>query len=353
MKLEDFDIFPKIQEDQIRQTAQSGSLTIICIVVMSYLALVQSWQFFATPPRQRLRVDETPLATTAGGILDRGRLRKIQINFDLTLPSLPCAFVNFGALDTFKEMHNEAFAQVKLRRLDRAGNVIKSKNKALVAVSECGSCYGASGGCCNTCKDVKKAFKAKGRAPPPLSTIEQCKGKELEYEVIKNEQCRIYGTLTVPPVTGLFYIAPGDTYGARARHVEDYLAMNLTVDDFNLSHRIASFYVGESGQDEKILDNTVCVQKEKGRLKSLYFIRSIREKVRSSDIYRSTVQHYDRYREGSSGKFPGIFFYYSTAPIVVEYKRDVSFLHFVVDLMAILGGIFSLGVLVDHFISGR
>ena len=28
--------------------------------------------------------------------------------------------------------------------------------------SECGSCYGAKNGCCNTCEDVRAAYEAKG-----------------------------------------------------------------------------------------------------------------------------------------------------------------------------------------------
>jgi hypothetical protein len=154
-------------------------------------------------------------------------------------------------------------------------------------------------------------------------------------------------------VKGVFYIAPGDTYGARAKHVADYNAMGLTIDSFNMSHRIAEFRVGDRGIDNNVLDKVVKVQKEKGRLKAMYFVKSIRERVRAGNVFRTSVHHYDRYREGASGKFPGVFFYYEVAPIIVEYKRDVSFLHFVVDLMAILGGIFSLGILLDHFITGR
>jgi hypothetical protein len=130
--------------------------------------------------------------------------------------------------------------------------------------------------------------------------------------------------------------------------VEDYLAMNLTIDDFNLSHKISSFYVGDKDTHQGLLDKVSKVQKQHGRLKVVYFVRAMREKGGSGDDYRATVTQYERYREGNSSKFPGIFFHYDVSPVVVEYKRDVSVLHFLVQLMAILGGIYSIASLLDR-----
>jgi hypothetical protein len=85
----------------------------------------------------------------------------------------------------------------------------------------------------------------------------------------------------------------------------------------------------------------------------LYFASTIREKTGDGEVWRTRIHHYDRYREGTSGKFPGIFLFYDFAPIIVEWKRDVSLLHFLVNLMAIIGGIYSLGLLIDTIVNGR
>jgi hypothetical protein len=77
----------------------------------------------------------------------------------------------------------------------------------------------------------------------------------------------------------------------------------------------------------------------------------IREKVGRGEVFRTRIHHYERYREGASGKYPGAFFFYDLAPIIVEWKRDVSLLHFLVDLMAILGGVYSLGMFLGHLLS--
>ena len=349
MPFKDLDIFPKMREDYTKRRNNSGALTIFCLGLMAYMFVSSFVSYLATPPKQRLRVDETPFPTKDGA-LDFERLPRVPIHFDVFLPSLPCPFVNFGVMDTFKEFYDDAFARVKMHRIDRNGNKIKTDFSNLSPASECGSCYGAASGCCNTCKDVRRAFKAKNRVPPPLHTIEQCKGKDVEYQRIKDEHCRIHGTVSVPPISGVFFIAPGDSYGARSQHIADYLAMNLTVDDFNMTHRIDKFFVGDQDPGDRVLDGVTKVQERHGRMKALYYVRVVREKRSAGELYRASVTHYERYREGESAKFPGIFFSYDVSPIVVEYKRDTTFLRFLVDLMSIMGGIFSIGVLIDHTI---
>jgi hypothetical protein len=350
MKLQDLDIFPKLHGEYRRQTTPSAIITLTCIALMSYLFISSFLEYFLNPPRQRLRVDESPLPTNSDSVLEPEKLPKLEIHLDIILAALPCSFVNFGVIDAFKDTHDEAFTRVKLRRLDGGNNTIP-KPPPKPAVTECGSCYGAAQGCCNTCKEVKRAFKAKGRLPPPLSTIKQCQGEATEYAAIKGEKCQIYGTIVVPRTKGVVYIAPGDVYGARSSHVADYAAMGLTIDDFNLSHGVNSFFIGETDGGGQGINGAVKIQREKGRFKAMYFASAIREKTQAGEIYRTRIHHYERYREGSSGKFPGIFFFYDLAPVIVEWKRDVSFLHFLVNLMAILGGIYSLGMFLDHILN--
>jgi hypothetical protein len=351
MKIERFDIFPKLREDYSRRSGRSGIITVLCVLLMSYLFVSQCTAFFLTPPKQRLRVDDSPFPTDEHSVLDVDRLPKMEIHFEILLPSLPCPFVNFGIIDGFKESHDNAFARVKLRRLDRQNRLIDTNWESKPYAVSCGSCYGASGGCCNSCKEVRRAFKARGRAPPPLSMIDQCRGSEIEYQMIKDEQCRVSGTVVAPPIASTLYIAPGDTYGARKRHVADYLAMNLTINDFNLSHSISSVFIGETDPGERAIGNDMVSQEEIGRLKAAYYIRTIREKTRGGELYRTTASKYVRYRQGRTEKFPGIFFLYDVSPVIVEYKRDVSVLHFLVNLMAILGGIYSVGTFLDHILN--
>lgn len=383
MKFENLDIFPKIREDFTKRNTSSGYITVSCIFLMIFLFFSHFISYIRTPPRQRLTVDESPLPTNKNGILETRLLPKLTLYFNVTFHSLPCAFVNFGVLDENKISNPQSYSYVKLKRFDKSGKLIKSHSSNEPSSNEkdssyCGSCYGLRNGCCNTCKEVRQAYASKGKVTPPLSTIEQCKEQAKEFCQIKDESCQISGFVAVPPNKGLFVISPADSYGERQQYIADYLSMGITLDDFNMSHTINSMSVSSPSflwynQDQRNpqqkfwektmlkvfnslklkspIDGLQSIQKERSRYKSMYFIRAVKQMKNVDFKYSMSVTHYNRYREGSSNKFPGLYFYYDVAPIAVEYKRDVSFLHFLVDLMAILGGIFALGTLLDHLIS--
>ncbi|OHT06565.1 endoplasmic reticulum-Golgi intermediate compartment protein 3-like [Tritrichomonas foetus] len=346
MRFTDLDIFPKLRNDYSRQATTGGFITLTSILIMIALFISHVISFFTTPLPQRIRIDESPLPTTEGNILDIPNQPKLHFYIDIELTHMPCPFVDFGVIDTNKEIHSQAFSKVKLTPLDSHGNKIKRNPKPLVSIPNCGSCYGAASGCCNTCKEVKRAFKAKGRVPPPLSTIDQCKNAISDFKL--DEKCHLKGVVEVPPASGIVFISPGDSYTERSQHVADYLAMNMTINDFNMSHIIHHFSI--ENEESGPLDSISKVQKAKGRMKSMYFVRAIKEVVGKGNHYRMGVTHYERFRQGKSGKFPSIYFYYDVAPIVVEHKRDVSVLHFLVDLMAVLGGIFSLATMIEHIL---
>ncbi|KAH0787752.1 endoplasmic reticulum-Golgi intermediate compartment protein 3-like [Histomonas meleagridis] len=344
-KFSDLDVFPKVRQDYIRQTTIGGFVTVTSICIMFYLFLHQTISFFGTPLTQRLRVDETPLPKTDEGILDYDNQTKLKINFYIKLHSFPCAFIDIGVLDDNKEEQEFKFIKFKLRSYSKEGRRLKRYFNN-TQTTECGNCYGASSGCCNTCKSVKKAFKSKNRLPPPIYTIDQC--KEEVKDISLDEKCDIIGNIQVLPVPGILYIAPGDSYSEKSHHTADYAALNLTVDDFNFTNTIRSFSFGP--QERGPMDGLETVQTQKGRLKSLFFVRAARESKDGNDHYRLSISKFERYREGTSGKFPGIFIYYDVSPVIAEYKRDVSVLHFLVDLMAILGGVFSIASFVERIL---
>lgn len=59
--------------------------------------------------------------------------------------------------------------------------------------------------CCNTCDDVREAYRRRGWAFKNPDTIEQCKreGFSQKMQEQKNEGCQIYGFLEVNKVTSL------------------------------------------------------------------------------------------------------------------------------------------------------
>lgn len=57
--------------------------------------------------------------------------------------------------------------------------------------------------CCNTCDDVREAYRRRGWAFKSADTIEQCKreGFTQKMQEQKNEGCQVYGFLEVNKVS--------------------------------------------------------------------------------------------------------------------------------------------------------
>ena len=99
----------------------------------------------------------------------------------------------------------------QLARDERAGN------------ATCKSCYGAETlehPCCNTCDEVREAYRRKGWAFSDPSSIEQCvdEGWTDQIKNQMNEGCRIYGTIEVSKVAGNFHFAPGKSFQQHSVH---------------------------------------------------------------------------------------------------------------------------------------
>lgn len=62
--------------------------------------------------------------------------------------------------------------------------------------------------CCNTCDDVREAYRRRGWAFKNPDTIEQCKreGFSQKMQEQKNEGCKVYGFLEVNKVSDILFI---------------------------------------------------------------------------------------------------------------------------------------------------
>jgi len=81
----------------------------------------------------------------------------------------------------------------------------------------CGPCYGGmepASGCCQTCDDVREAYRKKGWSLQNVDDIEQCKregyGDKLREQ--SDEGCNIHGHVEVNKVGGNFHFAPGKSF---------------------------------------------------------------------------------------------------------------------------------------------
>jgi endoplasmic reticulum-Golgi intermediate compartment protein 3 len=191
----------------------------------------------------------------------------MRINFDVSFPDLPCAVVSLDATDAsgasavdvvhnvFKARLDASGAPVgdatragTLKTVTKAEDLLRAKQRAIaegrdahtpaaggaLAPGECGSCYGAGaeGACCDTCEEVREAYKRKGWQFN-MKGVTQCEREgfagDVSAQSAAHEGCNVYGHLDVPQVPGSFHFAPGHGLQHAYSHVHDLVSFTFQV----------------------------------------------------------------------------------------------------------------------------
>ncbi|CAK9814971.1 Endoplasmic reticulum-Golgi intermediate compartment protein 3 [Anthophora plagiata] len=280
--LRQLDVHPKVREeaDILVRTFSGAVVTIISTIIMSILFLSEVNYYLTPTLSEELFVD-----TSRGSIL--------RINLDIIVPTICCDLLSIDAMDTTGEQHLQIEHNIFKRRLDLDGKPLEDPKKTDITdtkalskttaetvesttVKICGDCYGAASEdikCCNTCEDVKNAYKSKKWAPPDLGEIKQCQNdKSVEkMKTAFTQGCQIYGYMEVNRVGGSFHIAPGDSFSVNHVHVHD--VQPYTSSQFNMTHKIRhlSFGLNIPGKTNPMDDTTVVAMEGMPLLHTNYF----------------------------------------------------------------------------------
>ncbi|KAF8571470.1 hypothetical protein P879_02294 [Paragonimus westermani] len=230
----------------------------------------------------------------------------------------------------------------------------------------CGSCYGAESDtrkCCNTCKEVQLAYHEQHWVVKNVSVFEQCREENWDDKLAKlgSEGCRIHGELQVNKVAGSFHIAPGSSFATNNVHVHNM--QGLTDAHVNMTHKISSLSFGPTypGQVNP-LDGVTMYVVEPFQMITYYMklVPTIYIRHNDSTDAMDTVES-NQYSvtwhskgtplNGNGQGIPGLFFNYEISPILVKISQEhTSFLHFLTNTCAIIGGVFTVASLFDAFI---
>ncbi|KAG8493951.1 hypothetical protein CXB51_011279 [Gossypium anomalum] len=370
-KLRHLDAYPKVNEDFYSRTLSGGFITLVSSVVMLLL-------FFSEIRLYLHPVVETKL------VVDTSRGETLRINFDVTFPAIACSILSLDAIDISGEQHLDVKHDIVKKRLDVNGNVIEVRPDGVGSrkplqrqggrlehnETYCGSCYGAESGvkrqfmssmdgeCCNSCEEVRDAYRKKGWAMSDLDLIEQCK-REGFFQKIKDEEgegCNIYGSLEVKKVAGNFHFAPGKSFDQSNIHVHDLQAFRK--DRFNLSHTINRLAFGDYFPGVvNPLDGVQWMQKQPIGMYQ-YFIKVVPTMYTDENGHTiqtnqfSVTEHFKGAERGLLDNLSGVFFIYDLSPIKVTFAAEghVSFLHFLTNVCAIVGGVFAVSGIIDSCI---
>ena len=371
------DAFPTTKEKHRLRTTSGGTISIIACFVMLFLFFYELGDYWYPPTRDTLLVD-----TSTG--------TKMKINFDFTFPNLACAVVNLDATDISGEKQKDVEHNVFKRRLDSQGKQVgyhekheiggtiksidelhdkpaavdPSDNRTAVQKEKerkCGSCYGAETDelkCCDTCEQVREAYRKKGWSFAVRHNIRQCsrEGFVDAVEQQRGEGCKVYGYIEVPKVAGNFHFAPGTGF----RHAHNTVAdlFGFTLKKWNVSHVINELSFGDPVPGRKNpLDGT-----SKFLMAGTGMYQYYAKVVPTDYVYRdgtttetnqySVTDHYRKIVSSRARGLPGIFVYYDLSPIKVKIVEEGSRLSgFLTSICAIVGGSFTVMSLLDRVIT--
>eukprot|EP00887_Chlorella_sp_A99_P002342 scaffold10.g2342.t1 len=274
---------------------------------------------------------------------------------------------------------------------DAKGGAAAAGGGAKPASVMCLSCYGAeahAGDCCNTCDEVREAYRRKGWALLDYEQVEQCHSEGFLTEI--NEQggegCHIWGKLLINKVAGNFHFAPGRSYQQGNMHIHD-LSPFKQGQAFDFSHTVNKLAFGQEfpgmrnpldgveaeqnpsvaarGSSGVYQARAGATEGERSRTGGLrwstvacrlaaYFLKVV--PTRYAYLSNSTVatnqfsvtEHFIEANPHSSGSLPGLFFFYELSPIKVSFQESrLSLLAFLTSVCAIVGGVFTVSGIVD------
>uniref|UniRef100_A0A6M2EIE0 Endoplasmic reticulum vesicle transporter C-terminal domain-containing protein n=1 Tax=Populus davidiana TaxID=266767 RepID=A0A6M2EIE0_9ROSI len=363
-KLRNLDAYPKINEDFYSRTLSGGLITLISSVLILFL-------FFSELGLYLHKVTETKL------LVDTSRGQSLRINFDVTFPAIRCSLLSVDAIDISGEQHLDIRHDISKKRINAHGDVIEVRQEGIGAPKidrplqrhggrlghneeYCGSCFGgemSDDDCCNTCEEVREAYRRKGWAMTNMDLIDQCK-REGFIQMIKDEEgegCNINGSLEVNRVAGSFHFAPWKSFHQSNFLIQDLL--DLQKDSYNISHRINRLAFGDyfPGVVNPLAGIQLMHDTPNGVQQ--FFIKvvptiytDIRGRTVHSNQY-SVTEHFKKSELTPFDSLPGVYFFYDFSPIKVIFKEEhISFLHFMTSVCAIIGGIFTIAGIIDSFI---
>jgi hypothetical protein len=213
----------------------------------------------------------------------------LDVEFDITLHSVPCSLLNIDANDPAgqtQSLHLDQRHHIwkhrikkdpktgviqflgKKRKLEQGSSMLHEEHlkaeleKLLESASEesedegegeeeCGSCYGAGdeGECCQTCDDVKRAYGRKGWHLDKRQSVKQCDNEsKMKVKEEEDEGCNVHGVVALDSGGGNFHLAPGRDQGnlADANDISNIFELLMkTFEQWNVSHTVHKIRFGD------------------------------------------------------------------------------------------------------------
>ena len=337
-----FDLFPKVADETFDvRTKTGGVISLLTFIFMVVIVIVEIQSERRGKIVQKAVLDNYFRATSDPH----------NVFFNMTV-SYPCHLLQISVQDITGNHQIDFAKTITRQRLDKNDKPlfqpIRDDDPKSI-FNSCGSCHGSNyTKCCLTCVDIASSFILQNKPVPNLDNLDQCKRDQ--KAIHDQEKCRIWGELTTSFSNGQILFNAGGQLKMPVHYKHDLTYFGENV---NLTHYIHTFRFGPDFIGLKNpLDNAHWSQPGRGFFFCRYSLNLV--KTYSDGIvgnqYSANFNH-RQIDKTVSKRHPGIAFDFETAPIAVKiYVERKSIIHFVTGLLAVLGGGFTIGGLIDSFL---
>jgi hypothetical protein len=244
---------------------------------------------------------------------------KLKVNLDIDIDNIPCDLLAILTSDALGERSSDVKGEIIKSRLDKKGRKL---DNIKYEVSE-----------------------------PNYDKI--------KTEILHNEGCNLKGHFFVDAVPGSFLITSG-FYGGTVQRLASEGLLKI-----NAQHKINEISFGETSQRYLVWSNfgkqisklsysLNDVKKKYQQFTNVYqyYLKIVPTKYLSYKDEINDYQYtYNSYAERGIQEMPSMHFRYDLSPITVEYKLyKETFLNFIINIFAILGGVFTVTGIIDAII---
>lgn len=374
--LDAFSRMMKVPDDLRTNSTIGGTISLISITLIIILFLTELATFL------------TPIRTTTLSV-DTAKDETLRVHLDVDFPYLNCEVLGVDALDVGGTMRLELSKNLFKTPIDHSGRPIPEHEPTRLTRSHleqhqavargaklsagsptpspwpggCGSCMGAerrADECCNTCEAVRKAYESRGWLLTNLKKISQCAREGITSltpgKFDPEHGCNIRGHIEISKVAGRIHITPGHSFAFAGHTLHDFSALRNKPVDLSHTIRRLSFGEGYPGQASPLDGVRRHASHDHERVgQHEYFVRVVPTTYRFSFARPLRTNQYSqtyffRHSDPNHGGqlIPGLFLNYDLSPIHVEVKESrPSFWHFLVQLCAIIGGVFTVASMVS------
>ena len=244
---------------------------------------------------------------------------KLKVNLDISIDHIPCDLLAILTSDALGEKSTDIKGEIIKTRFDKKGTLLDTKNYE----------------------------------------IREPNFDKVKTEMINEEGCNLKGHFFVDAVPGSFLITSG-YYGNIVQRMAAERILKI-----NAQHRINQISFGETDKRHEIWSNfgkniaklsytLNDIKKKYEQLTSVYqyYLKIVPTKYITYKNEINDYQYtYNSYAERGIHEMPAFHFRYDLSPITVEYKlyKD-TILNFLINIFAILGGVFTVTGIIDAII---